>query len=401
MRGGFPPAKVAGLMAQTASAYTVSHDSKEAGADLGNQLRAALEGQKPDAVIVFVSSQFDYEALLAALVQASGCRLLIGSSSAGEFTSRQRGEGTACALAIRDESMQFRATVGRGVGGDRKRAAGELLEGFSGLDDHTYPYRAAVIMTDALAGHADDLVDQLTVMTAGRYQFVGGGAGDDAKFSRTHVFLGEQAYTDAAVALEILATKPFGLGVRHGWVPGSKAMRVTKADGMRLISINGFAAVHAFEEHAAATGQRFDRDDPLPFFLHNVVGIHVEGDYRLRVPLGIDVDGSLTCAAEVPTGSTISIMVTTSSSAAEAAAAATAAAVRALGNVKPAAALFFDCVATRLRLGDAFGFELEAVNHALGGAELVGCNTYGQIARGEGQFGGFHNCTAVVFVLPA
>ena len=76
------------------------------------------------------------------------------------------------------------------------------------------------------------------------------------------------------------------------------------------------------------------------------------------------------------------------------------AAMRGVGGAKPAAALFFDCVATRLRMGDAFGTELQAVHEALGGSDLVGCNTYGQIARAEGQFGGFHNCTAVVFTLP-
>jgi hypothetical protein len=58
-------------------------------------------------------------------------------------------------------------------------------------------------------------------------------------------------------------------------------------------------------------------------------------------------------------------------------------------------------VATRLRMGDVFGFEVDSVARALDGAKLVGCNTYGQIARSAGQFGGFHNCTAVVMVLPA
>jgi hypothetical protein len=32
---------------------------------------------------------------------------------------------------------------------------------------------------------------------------------------------------------------------------------------------------------------------------------------------------------------------------------------------------------------------------------VTGCNTHGQIARAEGQFEGFHNCTAVVCLLPA
>jgi hypothetical protein len=64
-------------------------------------------------------------------------------------------------------------------------------------------------------------------------------------------------------------------------------------------------------------------------------------------------------------------------------------------------ALFFDCVATRLRMGDVFGLELEGIAKSLGDASMMGCNTHGQIARAPGQFGGFHNCTAVVCVLPA
>ncbi|MEQ9699046.1 MAG: FIST C-terminal domain-containing protein, partial [Sandaracinaceae bacterium] len=94
------------------------------------------------------------------------------------------------------------------------------------------------------------------------------------------------------------------------------------------------------------------------------------------------------------------IMRATNDSAVEAAGNAARSAVQALGVEKPGAAVFFDCVATRLRMGDVFGFELDRVAEALGEARFVGCNTYGQIARGAGQFGGFHNCTAVVFVFP-
>ena len=74
--------------------------------------------------------------------------------------------------------------------------------------------------------------------------------------------------------------------------------------------------------------------------------------------------------------------------------------MQALGPSSPCGALFFDCVATRLRLGDAFHFELGMVAELLAGAPFVGCNTYGQIARSDSQFSGFHNCTAVVLALP-
>jgi hypothetical protein len=101
-------------------------------------------------------------------------------------------------------------------------------------------------------------------------------------------------------------------------------------------------------------------------------------------------------------GSTAQIMTTETSSAVEAASIATTDAV---GQVRragatPAGALFFDCVATRLRLGEDFKDELTAVRDALGGVAFAGFNSYGQIVRADGQFSGFHNCTAVVCVFP-
>lgn len=389
------------MMMQTAAVYTDRTDSADAGRHLGEQVDQYLEGAAPDVVIVFASSRFDFEKLLEALSATCKPKVLVGSSSAGEFTGGHRGEGTACALAIRSKDLQVSAGLGRQVTVDRAKAAQEVLSSFKGLDTYEYRYRSALILTDALAGHAEDLVEQLTMLTSGRYQFAGGGAGDDAKFARTHVFLGTKAYSDAVVGLEFLSDKPLGIGVGHGWVPASKPLRVTEAIGMRVKSLNGVPAVEAFEEHAKSTDQQFDRANPLPFFLHNVLGIDTGNGHRLRVPLTVNDDGSVNCAAEITTGARVQIMKATADSAIMAASNATASAVKALNGEKPGAALFFDCVATRLRMGEVFGFELESVAQALGGAELVGCNTYGQIARAEGQFGGFHNCTAVVMVLPA
>lgn len=387
-------------MTHTAAVYTDLVDSADAGRHLGAQVRDALGDEAPDALIVFASSRFDHPALLTAISNTCHPTLMVGSSSAGEFTGQRRGEGTACALALRSKDIQASAAIGRGVSTDRTQAARDLVAGFRGLGDREFPYRSALVMTDALAGHADDLIEELTILTSGKYQFAGGGAGDDARFAQTHVFFGTEAVSDAVVALELLSLKPLGIGVGHGWTPAGASLRVTESDGMRLVSLNGMPAVQAFEEHARETGQTFDTSNPLPFFLHNIVGIDTGGVHRLRVPLAVNPDGSVSCAAEVPAGARINIMKATADSAVTAAKRATASAVQALHGEKPGAALFFDCVATRLRMGDVFGFELDSVAAMLGGAGLVGCNTYGQIARAEGQFGGFHNCTAVVMVLP-
>lgn len=386
-------------MTDSTVAHTDMSSADKAGTELGSRINEALNGP-PDALILFGSPKYEYEPLLRAVDATCRPKVLVGCSSAGEFTSDAPRHSSACAIAVRSDEMRFSAGLGRNLRADRTAAAKSLVSSFAGLTSDGYSFRSAMVLTDALAGYADDLIEQITVLTAGSYQLFGGGAGDDAAFQRTHVFFGTEAVPDAAVVLEILSNKPVGIGVSHGWLPASSPMRVTESDGARLVSLNAAPAVEAFEQHAEGTCQRFDPNEPLPFFLHNVLGIQSPAGYKLRVPLKVNPDGSVSCAADIPTGSTVAIMRATVPSAAAAATEAANAAMRQLGNHKPGVAIFFDCVATRLRTGKEFGLELGALAGALGGAAFAGCNTYGQVARAEGQFGGFHNCTAVIGILP-
>ncbi|MDQ3388754.1 MAG: FIST domain protein, partial [Gemmatimonadota bacterium] len=265
--------------------------SAAAGEALGGQIREQLGDAVPDAVIVFASPENDYAALLKALSSACTPATLVGCSSAGEFTSEDHGVGMACAVALHAPEMRFTASIGRGLGEDRSRAAEELVAEFRGVRGHEYSYRSALVLTDALAGYADDLVERLTLLTGGSYRFFGGGAGDDARFERTHVFFGTEAVSGAVVALEILSNKPIGIGVRHGWQPASAPLRVTEAEGFTMASLNAIPAADVFQEHAQATEQSFDLDNPMPFFLHNVLGVQTEAGFKLRVPLGVDALG--------------------------------------------------------------------------------------------------------------
>jgi hypothetical protein len=387
-------------MTGSVSTLTNTKDSREAGLELGRTIREGLSGAAADAVIVFASAEHDYEKLLGALSEEAGTEVIVGSSSAGEFTHSSSGEGCVSALGLRSEDMRFAVGIGRNLMDSPAAAAAEVVSTFRGLTGRAMPYRSALIMTDGLAGYTDALVEELTLATGGNYRFFGGGAGDDGRFQKTHVFAGTRAVNDAVVGLEILSAHPLGVGVSHGWLPAGEGLRVTEIEGARLIGLNGAPAIEAFEDHAEATGQHFDRANPLPFFLHNILGISTGESYKLRVPLGVNADGSVSCAAAIPTGAIVHIMKTSEASAVLAAEQATRAALAALGGRRPGAALVFDCVATRLRLGRAFMNELKACAELLEPAGFVGCNTYGQIARSEGQFGGFHNCTAVVCVLP-
>lgn len=382
----------------------VSHTSlcvpDAAGRALADSILHKLDGARPDVLIVFASPEFDFQPLLGALDTACRPRLLVGCSSAGEFSGCATGNASVSAMAIRADDILFGARLGTGLRNDSNAAIAQVMPVFTGSEHPDFPYRNALVLTDALAGYVDEIIHEMMVLTGGTYQLFGGGAADDAKFHQTHVFIGTEAHTDAIVVLEMLSKKPIGLGVRHGWQPSGPALRVTEAQGNRLVSLNAAPAVEVFEEHAQATGQTFSRADPLPFFLHNVIGIETGDGYKLRVPLSLDEDGSILCASEVPVGATVHIMVTNEASACDAARQASQAALEGLEGGQHAGSLLFDCAATRLRLGRQFGDELEAVAATLGSENFAGCNTYGQIARSTGQFSGFHNCTAVVCAIP-
>ncbi len=385
---------------ESAVVYSSADESAAAGRELGEQIRAGLSGA-PDAVVLFVSPKYDAPVLVRALQEDCAPKVLVGCSSAGEFTSETQGVGRACAVALKSTDLVFTAGIGHGIGQSREKVAEAMSAHFKCGENPQQKYCAALILTDALAGHADELIEELTRITGGDHQFFGGGAGDDANFRRTQVFCGEEFGTDAAVGLEIISSRPIGIGVRHGWTPATPPMRVTESSGAVLVSLNATPILEVFEEHARHTSQHFDRNDPLPFFLHNIIGIDTGSGYKLRVPLAAQADGSILCAAEIPSGTAVCIMTTDAAAARDAAAEATRAAVAQLHGHKPQVALFFDCVATRLRMGREFGMELDALREVLGPTAFAGCNTYGQVARTEGQFNGFHNCTAVVCVLPS
>lgn len=385
-------------MTQTISAYSMATDSAVAAEELIQTISATLPN--PDAIIVFLSAKHAFENVLSRVVERFPFAQMIGCSSAGEFASTGRGEGSASAFAICSTEMSFCATIAHGLSSDPARAATRLLSSFRGFSDGQFRYRSALILNDALAGSADELVRTLYVETGGKYKFFGGGAGDDAAFSKTFVFRGTEVATDAVVALEILSTKPIGVGVRHGWTPATEPMRVTASQKNTVCSLDAISAVEVFEEHAQNTGQTLDRSAPLAFFLHNIAGMSVEDGYKLRVPLGIGQEGAIDFAAEIPEGAIVSIMNASVESSMEAAKDAAREAMRQLGDNKPGGVLMFDCVATRLRLGKQFGNEIEAVKSIVGDVALAGCNTYGQIASLEGQLAGFHNCNAVVCVFP-
>ncbi|MDB5012865.1 MAG: hypothetical protein JWQ25_1067, partial [Daejeonella sp.] len=155
-------------MTQSVVVFTQSNNSIVAGQELGQKIQHKFGLVVPDVVIVFASSVYDYSSFLNALKETCNPKILVGSSSAGEFTSNDFGTDSACAIAIQSSDLKFKAGVAQGIKEDRVRVAEQLSEALA--DAHDYQYYSAMIFADALSGYTDELVDLLTEKTMGKYQ---------------------------------------------------------------------------------------------------------------------------------------------------------------------------------------------------------------------------------------
>lgn len=154
-------------------ASVVSTDLRD-GATAGQYLAAEVQkslANSPGALVIFAAPQHDHQAMLSAIKRELPDTIIVGASSAGEFKNVTSGQGLACAMGLVGDDVVFSCSVGRDIARDATAAAQEIVSRFTPTPPGRFPFRSALVLADALAGHADILVDELTLATAGRYQF--------------------------------------------------------------------------------------------------------------------------------------------------------------------------------------------------------------------------------------
>jgi hypothetical protein len=354
--------------------------------------------------IVFASTAHDLPAVLRSVREVTRGAPLVGCSSAGEFSAGNVGTA-GVVVALLGGDVRVKVGVGRNVAGDLRGAVGQAVAGFSGCSEETllegWLGRTLFVMTDGLAGGAEELIDELMIQTAMQYQLFGAAAGDDVQFKRTYAFCNDEVLSGGFVCAEVLSRKPFRIAMHHGWRPASQAMRVTSAEGALVKEINGLPAWEVYRRFAEQRGLKVTEENAGPFLMSHLLGIRLAEGHKLRVPLFKSADGSLRCAAEVPQGCMVQIMEKDDSAVTESGVQALRRAREAASDGEVAGALVCECVATRLLLGERFADEVRLMEDYLRPHPVLGLNSYGQLARIQGDFSGMMDATALVCLIPA
>ena len=384
-------------------------DSYAVGANACQDAVSKLPNEKADLVIVFASVKYDQEKMLEGVRSVSKKALLVGASTSGEITTNgPAGRHSVAVLAITSPEMKFYGAVGEGIA-KNPREAGKLAATLV-KEQSISPLKAFMMFPDVLVGNGADIVRGVLDSLGEHFPVVGGASGDDFEFKKTFQYLNGKVYSGAVVGLGLVGNFKIGIGVKHGWIPVGEPMKVTKSNGAVVHEINGAPAVKIYEDYFGEDEAKILHTEALArLAITYPLGMKVAGSDELliRDPITVDEKGSITCAAEIPEGSEIRLMMGSREEAVKVAKIAAENAVAQLAGSVPKAVIIFNCIARNKLFGDKSVDEINAIQQAVGKeVRLIGFYTYGEQAPLGGEVKNieqcnsvFHNETVVICVL--
>ncbi|MCK4420699.1 FIST C-terminal domain-containing protein [candidate division WOR-3 bacterium] len=381
------------------------------------QAKKKLGKGRVDLSIVYSSSKYDYQEVVDAVRKATNNAPLVGASSAGEFTEERVEKGSVAVGLLSSDDIKIFTALAEGIKQDTEAAIKEIAAKLPGnVED--YPYFTVIFLIDGLAGVGEEIAILASYIFEQvfnrKIKLIGGCAGDDMRFEKTFVFSNDIVATNAASMCLLASRMPLFTAVKHGHTPMSKPLRVTKAKSNVVYEIDGRSAWEVWKEETAEAVkkrgidiEKLDKSSLIELVLGNYeLGLpsEKEGEYKIRLPLNINDDGSLSFSCGIAEGSVFRIMDGSDTNnqinaAGEAVRIARHSAENE-GFLDFTGLLVFECGVRLMLLGDEFYKSVEQYKKALPDIPILGFETYGEIRMEPGQFSGFHNTTSVILLLP-
>ena len=349
--------------------------------------------------IVYLPIEADHAAFLNEAQEALG-GVVIGATTGGAaFTERGHTRTGAVAAVFGGSGFDFAVEVARDLGDNLDRSIREATSRLVDRSRRTMTRSPCVLtLADAFAAQGDRLFQALQSSTPPHWHHFGGTAGDDWKFERTHVFHRNEVLSDAAVLVGLFSDTAPSLAVHHGWsaAPGAREFAITGIEGNVLRTLDDRPAAEVYIEELRRLGLIEEGARSLQSWATYELGARtMYGELKIRAPLAVGDDGSVTLAAGLPRGTLVQVVVASPDQLIDAARELSRRSLDPLAGRPLRGALIFDCAARLQVLRERYSEETEAF---LGGRNfpVVGLAGYGEIAKFAGSVEGFHNTTAVM-----
>lgn len=395
-----------GIRASVGTAY--GDDSYAVGVNACQDAVEQLGDKNPDLLIVFSSVKYDQQKMLDGVRSVAPRALLFGSSTSGEITAQGPLKDRSVAImAIKSPEIKYFVGVGQNILENPREAGKSAADKVKGEAGEAL--KAFIMFSDVLVGNGADIVRGVLDSLGAHFPVVGGASGDDFAFKKTYQYVNDKVYSGGVVGLGLAGNFKIGISVKHGWIPVSEPMKVTKSAGAIVHEINGAPAIKIYEDYFGEEEVKVLRTEKLTkLALTYPLGMKVEGSDELliRYPIIADEKGSITFPAEISEGSEIHLMIGSREEAVKAARETAQEAMSELGG-KPKAVIVFSSIARNKLFGERGGEEISAITEVVGrDTPLIGFYTYGEQAPIPARVkninkcdSAFHNETVVIVAL--
>lgn len=388
-------------------AISDGEDSYAVGANAAQDAISQL-GATPHLIMVAASIKYDQEKMLAGIKSVSKDAIIVGASTAGEITTDGPAKKHSVAvLALSSDSIRLASGFAEHMKEAPREAGVSLARSVKGsLGDDP---KLFIMFPDGLSGNGSEVVRGVLSVLGEHFPLVGGSAGDDARYKQTFQYHGTSVLSNAVSGVGLAGNFKYSIGVKHGWVPISVPMQVTKSDGAVLYELDNKPAISIYQNYfGEAEAKDLEEKVLSGTALSYPLGLKTENsdEMLLRAPFVMNKDGSIVCGGEVPQGAEVRLMVGNKEEAVEAARSAATQAKNDLQGT-PKAVVIFSCHVRNKLFAEDSKKEIDAIQDVIGkDVPLFGFYTYAEEAPLAGETrqieacqSELHNETVVILLL--
>lgn len=383
-----------------------NQDAFLAGQEAARLASERTERGQLDLLIVFSSVSFNQLELLQGIKSICENATIIGCSSAGEITTQGSTKNSVALMGFNSNALglSFATGAGFGLSQDARDAGRKCAQ--QTIKTTLSKRHLFLAFPDGLAGNGADVIKGIQEVLGTSFPIVGGSAGDDFLFQKTYQYYHDKVLSDSVVGILLGGEISVGIGVRHGWCAIGKAHQVTRARGNIISELDGKGAFKIYQDYFGEEAQNLKKLAWAKVGTIYPLGMSIpdEDEYLIRYAFRATSNDELVCAAQVPQGAQVHLMIADKKGVLQATQEATLRAKESLRSTNILAAIIFDSVARKRVLGLRAQEEVEVIKETLGKAvPIIGFYSYGELAplRAERYIGKsyFHNETIVVLCI--
>lgn len=379
------------------------NDAYKAGREASAQAVSGIAAEnRVHVLIVFGSTQFDQDKLLAGICDTVPDALIVGCSTAGEISSEGFStEKSVVVMAISSDQMRFWGGIGNHILWNPTQAGEECASSLE-YDSRGY-ISSAVVFLDILSGSGDATIAGMFNKLGDTFPVYGGAAGDDLLFFETFQYLQNKVSKGSIVGMGLSGDYHVAGVAMHGFLPIGIARTVTRAEGTTLFELDEKAASSIYEEYFGEEHTNELHEGLLPALAVSYpLGVFApeSNEVVLRNPVFVDQKGAMTFTSEIPVGAEVRLMISDVERGLETAELAAKEVLKKLNGRKPKAVLIINSVSRKKMLGLHADEEIEIIQRTFGrDVPMIGYYTYAQIDKQYGNSTPFHNGSLLIWAL--